>query len=114
MFEKVKGFIFGKPNKQQQSKATIDTTTDTLTPLQISSEPKINVAKKLSEEKIKKDFAPDISTSETINEPFVSVNIYFDNRLLTNNETVREIPKFFFLILIYHWCPLRSKMNPLF
>ena len=115
VFEKVKGFIFGKPNKQQQSKATIDTTTDTLTSLQISSEPKINVAKMLSEDKIKKDLAPDISTPETINEPLVSVNINFDNKLLKKNIslTVKKIPKFF-LILTLYWCPLRYRKNPLF
>ena len=75
VFEKVKGFIFGKASEKKRSKAVFDTGTDTKTPIQISSEPNIKFVGNLKTEEMKKQVATDTSTAGVVHEPIVRIII---------------------------------------
>ena len=73
VFEKVKGFIFGKSKKDKPSKATIKTSAEEITPVEISSEPDVKLVGNLSKDDVVKDVAADISTGRDVNELAVSL-----------------------------------------
>ena len=73
VFEKVKGFLFGKPRKDKASKASIETSKKVVTPVEISSEPEVKAVKNLSKEEIVVEVAADVSTGQDVQEIAVSL-----------------------------------------
>ena len=75
VFEKVKSFIFGKSSEQKRPKAVLETGTDTLTPVQISSEPNVKFVSNLRNDEMKEQVATDTSTAGVVHEPIVRIDV---------------------------------------
>ena len=68
VYEKVKGFLFGKSKNEKLSKAEIKTSGEIVTPVEISSEPDLKQVQQLSKDEVVKDVATDISTGRDVQE----------------------------------------------
>ena len=77
VFEKVKGFLFGKSKKDKTSKATIKTSAEERSPIEISSEPDVISVGNLPKDDVVKDVATDISTRQDVHQLAVSVFYHF-------------------------------------
>ena len=73
VFEKVKGFLFGKSKKDKTSRATVETSKKVVTPVEISSEPEVKAVKNLSKDEIIEEVAADVSTGQDVQEIAVSM-----------------------------------------
>ena len=68
VYEKVKGFLFGKSKNETAVKAKIKTSGEIITPVEISSEPELKQVQRLSKDEAVKDVATDISTGRDVQE----------------------------------------------